>query len=75
MAVVRETVVAPRSSGKTRTLKASRQANGMWYVEFDLDFKVALGDGRSVRVRRTVSLLAEPQVGRKPRVLREHPVE
>lgn len=71
MAVEREEIERPFAIGKCAVSRAVRQANGEWFVEFEIDFRVRIDDTRDVYVRRSVSVRAEAQRGRK--VYAQHP--
>ena len=63
--VDREQITLPGAIGTCTALKAVRQKNGEWFVEFQLDFVINIDDTREVAVHRKVSLRAEAQKGRK----------
>ena len=65
MAVEREEIERPFAVGSCSVPRAVRQANGDWFVEFEIDFRVKIDNTRDVYVRRTVSLRASEQRGRK----------
>jgi hypothetical protein len=72
--VERETVENPVAIGSCAPLRAVRQKNGSWFVEFEIDFRVKIDDTRDVYVRRTVSLQAAEQRGRRAVVKRGGPI-
>lgn len=65
MGVEREQVVGVLYEGKAMPLTASRGASGGWSVEFDLNFRILIGDGREVIVRKRVTTRATEQRGRR----------
>lgn len=67
MGVEREVHPGPRAIGAAAVSKVIRNAAGSWSVEFELDFRILLDDGREVVVRKAVHTLATEQRGRKPR--------
>lgn len=67
MGVPRETVSFPFAVGSVKVPQAVRGENGRWSVEFRIEFRVRIDDTRDVLVRRTVSLQATEQLGRKAR--------
>lgn len=67
MSVEREAVQAPEAIGSAVVTRIYRHTMGAWSVEFDLNFKIAVGDGREVFVRRYVNVRSSEQRGRKPR--------
>lgn len=67
MTVAREEVLRPFAIGSVAAMKATRQANGDWSVEFDIDFRVKVDESRDIYVRRTVVVRATEQRGRKKR--------
>ena len=67
MAVEREEYETPRAVGSAMVSKVSRAAAGTWSVEFELQFRILLEDGREVLVRKAVRTVATEQRGRKPR--------
>lgn len=78
--VEREQVEHPFAVGSCAVPRAVRQKNGSWFVEFEIDFRVKIDDARDVYVRRTVSLQAAEQRGRRgvvkhggPITLEDHP--
>ena len=69
MAVEREEVHGPFAVGGAVVTRIYRQANGQWFAEFDLNFRIGVGDGREVFVRKYVNVSASEQRGRKPSVV------
>lgn len=67
MGVEREQHETPRAVGSAVVNKVSRGAAGGWSVEFELDFRIMLEDGREVIVRKAVHTVATEQRGRKPK--------
>jgi len=67
VAVEREEHSAPRAIGSAVVSGVTRHASGAWSVEFELDFRILLDDGREVVVRKAVHTIATEQRGRKPR--------
>jgi hypothetical protein len=67
MGVEREEYQTPRAVGSAVVTKVARGAAGTWSVEFELDFRIMLDDGREVLVRKAVHTVATEQRGRKPR--------
>ena len=67
MAVERETIEHPFAVGSCAVPRIVRQANGDWFVEFDIEFRVKIDETRDIYVNRTVSLRAYPQRGRRKR--------
>lgn len=63
--VERESVEQPFALGSVSVPRAVRQKNGEWSVEFEIDFRVKIDDTRDVYVRRTLSVRATEQRGRK----------
>lgn len=63
--VERESVENPAAVGQCAVQRAVRQKNGQWFVEFEINFRVKIDENRDVYVRRTVSLQASEQRGRK----------
>ena len=74
--VDREEVHAPFAVGSAVVTRIYRQANGQWFAEFDLNFRIKVGDGREVFVRKYVNVSTNEQRGRKPTHVQhtaEHP--
>lgn len=69
MAVEREEVPAPFAVGSAVVTRIYRSENGRWSAEFDLNFRIAVGDGREVFVRKFVNVQTNEQRGRKRRAL------
>lgn len=67
MAVEREEVNVPWAVGSAVVTRIARGAAGRWSVEFDLNFRISVGDGREVFVRKFVNVSANEQRGRKRR--------
>lgn len=65
MTVEREEVHAPDAVGSAVVTRIYRHAAGGWSVEFDLNFTIAVGDGRAVYVRKFVNVTTNGQRGRK----------
>lgn len=65
MAVDREEVPAPFAVGSAVVTRIYRAAAGGWSAEFDLNFRIKVGDGREVFVRKFVNVTANEQRGRK----------
>lgn len=65
MAVEREDVTMPLSVGSVTVPRIYRGAAGGWSVEMDLNFKIKVGDGREVFVRKRINVCATEQRGRK----------
>jgi hypothetical protein len=65
MAVEREEVSAPDAVGSAVVTRIYRGANGKWSAELDLNFKIAVGDGREVFVRKYVNVVTNEQRGRR----------
>lgn len=63
--VERESVDAPDSQGSAVITRINRRPDGGWTVEFDLNYRIAVGDGREVFVRRFIRVRANEQRGRK----------
>lgn len=68
MGVEREEVNVPWAFGSAVVTRIIRGASGRWSVEFDLNFRIGVGDGREVFVRKFVNVTANEQRGRKRRV-------
>lgn len=66
MAVEREEFEHPFAHGKVAVPRVVRQANGDWSVEFELNFTVALADGRRIHVTDRHVMVRGVQRGRKP---------
>lgn len=67
MGVEREQHDHPFAVGSCTVPRVMRGENGQWSVEFELNFRVKLPDGREVRVTdRHVLVRANEQIGRKP---------
>lgn len=74
MAVEREQFDNPIAFGNCTIPRVMRGENGQWSVEFELNFRVKLPDGREIRVTdRHVLVRANEQRGRKP-LLESNPV-
>ena len=67
VAVERESHQTPRAIGVASVNRVVRNAAGSWSVEFEMDFKILLDDGREVLVRKAIHTIATEQRGRKPR--------
>lgn len=65
MGVEREEVHAPFAVGSAVVTRIYRAEAGGWSVEFDLNFRIKVGDGREVFVRRFANVRASEQRGRK----------
>lgn len=65
MSVEREEVVAPGTSGSAVVTRIYRAANGKWSAEIDLNFRILVGDGREVFVRKYVNVITNEQRGRR----------
>jgi hypothetical protein len=67
MAVEREEVHVPWAVGSAVITRIYRAENGKWSAEFDLNFRIKVGDGREVFVRKFVNVTTNEQRGRKRR--------
>jgi hypothetical protein len=67
MGVEKEEVNVPWAVGSAVVTRIVRGQAGRWSAEFDLNFRIAVGDGREVFVRKFVSVTANEQRGRKRR--------
>lgn len=65
MAVEREEVHVPRAVGSAVITRIYRAEAGHWTAEFDLNFRIKVGDGREVFVRRYINVRANEQRGRR----------
>ena len=63
--VERESVEHPFAVGSVTVPRAVRQKNGEWSVEFEINFRVKIDETRDVYVRRTLSVRATEQRGRR----------
>ncbi len=66
MSVDREEVHGPWAVGSAVVTRIYRGENGKWSAEFDLNFRIKVGDGREVFVRKYVNVVTNEQRGRKP---------
>lgn len=65
MSVEREEVHVPEAHGSAVVIRIYRGASGKWSAEFDLNFRIAVGDGREVFVRKFVNVQTNEQRGRR----------
>lgn len=65
MGVEREEVPEPFAVGSAVVTRIYRAEAGGWSVEFDLNFRIKVGDGREVFVRKYVNVTANEQRGRR----------
>ena len=68
--VEKEQIHAPGTEGTAVVTRIYRQANGQWFAEIDLNFRIHVGDGREVFVRKYVNVSTNEQRGRKRRAPR-----
>lgn len=66
MGVEREDFTYPLAHGKVAVPRVTRQANGDWSVEFELNFTVSLPDGRRIEINDRHVMVRGVQRGRKP---------
>lgn len=71
MGVEKEQVHTPMAVGSAVVTRIYRAEAGGWSVEFDLNFRIWVGDDREVFVRRMVNVRANEQRGRKRRAVRQ----
>lgn len=65
MGVEKEEVNVPWAVGSAVVTRIYRGENGKWSAEFDLNFRIGVGDGREVFVRKHVNVQTNEQRGRK----------
>lgn len=66
MGVEREEIKNPIILGSMIVSRIYRHPAGRWTVEFEMDFKALVGDGRTIHVKKIAKVTATEQRGRKP---------